>query len=131
MDFSSVSYADIFGGKAVEDQLRKAQKRMTEATAEIMSGWLNQMLQGMCNDPVLAELFSAMKNDNQPYRPAGMDSYRVLGLDKSVTDDQVTRRYRELVIKLHPDTAGVKGTEFLFHLVTAAYQQISKERGWQ
>lgn len=125
-----VSYAGIFGGKAVEDQLRKAQKRMTEATAEMMSGWLNQMLQGMCNDPVLAELFSAMKNDNQPHRPAGMDSYQVLGLDKSVTDDQVKRRYREMVIKLHPDTAGVKGTEFLFQLVTAAYQQISKERGW-
>ncbi len=104
---------------------------MTEATAEMMSGWLSQMLQGMCTDPVLGELWSAMKMDNQSSRTAGIDSYRVLGLEKSVTDDEVKKRYRELVVKLHPDTAGVKGTEFLFQLVTAAYQQISKERGWR
>ncbi|WP_237753286.1 J domain-containing protein [Dehalococcoides mccartyi] len=115
----------------MEDQLRRAQKKMTEATAAMMSSWLNQMLQGICNDPVLVELFSAMHKGNQSHRPSGMDSYHMLGLDKSVTDDQVKKRYRELVIKLHPDTAGVKGTEFLFQLVTAAYQQISKERGWQ
>ncbi len=115
----------------MEDQVKKAQKRMTEATAEMMSGWLSQMLQGMCNDPVLGELWSAMEMESQSSRTAGMDSYRVLGLEKSVTDDQVKKRYRELVVKLHPDTSGVKGTEFLFQLVTAAYQQISKERGWR
>ncbi|MPL89195.1 hypothetical protein SDC9_35228 [bioreactor metagenome] len=104
---------------------------MTEATAEMMSGWLNQMLQGMCNDPVLGELWSAMKIGNQFSHTTGIDSYQILGLDKSVTDDQVKRRYRELIVKLHPDTAGVKGTGFLFQLVTAAYQQISKERGWR
>ncbi|WP_253705140.1 J domain-containing protein [Dehalococcoides mccartyi] len=115
----------------MEDQVKKAQKRMTEATAEMMSGWLSQMLQGMCNDPVLGELWSAMKMRSQSTHHASIDSYQVLGLEKSVTDDQVKRRYRELVVKLHPDTAGVKGTEFLFQLVTAAYQQISKERGWR
>ena len=115
----------------MEDHVKKAQKRMTEATAEMMSRWLNQMLQGMCNDPVLGELWSAMKMVNQSSRTAGIDSYRVLGLEKSVTDDQIKKRYRELVVRLHPDTAGVKGTEFLFQLVTAAYQQISKERGWR
>ncbi|BAQ34106.1 J domain-containing protein [Dehalococcoides sp. UCH007] len=115
----------------MEDQVKKAQKRMTEATAEMMSGWLSQMLQGMCNDPVLGELWSAMKMQSQSTHHAGIDSYQVLGLDKTVADDQVKKRYRELVVKLHPDTAGVKGTEFLFQLVTAAYQQISKERGWR
>ncbi|MBF4481818.1 MAG: J domain-containing protein [Dehalococcoides mccartyi] len=104
---------------------------MTEATAEMMSRWLSQMLQCMCNDPVLGELWSAMKMGNQSSRTPCIDSYQVLGLDKSVTDDQVKKRYRELVVRLHPDTAGVKGTEFLFQLVTAAYQQISKERGWR
>ncbi|MDP4280397.1 MAG: J domain-containing protein [Dehalococcoides mccartyi] len=89
------------------------------------------MLQGMCNDPVLGELWSAMKMGNQSSRTTGIDSYQVLGLDKAVTDDQVKKRYRELVVRLHPDTAGVQGTEFLFQLVTAAYQQISKVRGWR
>ena len=115
----------------MEDQVKKAQKRMTEATADMMSEWLSQMLQGMCNDPVLGELWLAMNMGNQSSRTAGIDSYRVLGLDKSVTDDQVKKRYRELVVRLHPDTSGVKGTEFLCQLVTVAYQQISKERGWR
>ena len=115
----------------MEDQVKKAQKRMTEATADMMSGWLNQMLQGMYNDPVLGELWSAMKMGNQSSRSVGIDSYRVLGLDRGVADDEVKKRYRELVVRLHPDTAGVKGTEFLFQLVTAAYQQILKERGWR
>ncbi len=131
MDSCWVYFADISGGKAVEDQLRKAQRKMTEATAEMMSEWLNQVLQGMCNDPVIGELWSAMKMGNQSCGKAGIDPYRVLGLEKTTTDDQVKKRYRELVVKLHPDTAGVKGTEFLFQLVTAAYQQISKERGWR
>ena len=89
------------------------------------------MWQGMLNDPVLGELWSAVKMGNQSFHTAGIDYYQVLGLDKSVTDDQVKKRYRELVVRLHPDTAGIKGTEFLFQLVTEAYQQISKERGWR
>lgn len=104
---------------------------MTEATTEIMSEWMNQVLRGISTDPVLGELWSAMKMGNQSSRNAGIDSYQVLGLDRAVTDDQVKKRYRELIVKLHPDTAGIKGTEFLFQLVTAAYQQISKERGWR
>ena len=104
---------------------------MTETNAEMMSEWLNQVLQEMCKDPVIGELWSAMKMGNQSCGKASVDPYRILGLEKTTTDDQVKKRYRELVVKLHPDTAGVKGTEFLFQLVTAAYQQISKERGWR
>jgi DnaJ-domain-containing protein 1 len=115
----------------VEDRLRKAQQKMSEATIGMMSDWVNQMLEGMCNDRVLGELWSAMKMGSKSTSHAGIDAYRVLGLDKAVADDQVKKRYRELMVKLHPDTAGVKGTEFLFQLVTAAYQQISKERGWR
>ena len=62
---------------------------------------------------------------------AGMDPYQVIGLDRSASDGQVKKRYRELMFKLHPDTAATKGTEFLFKLVMAAYQQISQERGWR
>jgi preprotein translocase subunit Sec63 len=60
----------------------------------------------------------------------GFDPYRVLGLEKTVTDGEVKKRYRELLIKLHPDTAGVKGTDFLLQMMIAAYQEIAKERGW-
>jgi hypothetical protein len=42
----------------------------------------------------------------------GFDAYRVLGLEKTATDGEVKTRYRELLKKLHPDTAGVRGTDF-------------------
>ena len=61
----------------------------------------------------------------------GFDPYKVLNLDKSATDEEVKKRYRELLIKLHPDTAGVRGTDFLLQMMIAAYQQIAKERRWQ
>ena len=56
--------------------------------------------------------------------------YQVLGLEKSASDEEVKHRCRELLYKLHPDTAGARGTEFLFTLVMKAYEQISKERRW-
>jgi preprotein translocase subunit Sec63 len=64
-------------------------------------------------------------------RRDGFDPYRVLGLDKTATDEEVKKRYRELLIKLHPDTAGVRGTDFLLQMMIAAYQQITKERRWK
>jgi len=63
-------------------------------------------------------------------RQNGFDPYRVLGLDKSASDEEIKRRYRELLMKLHPDTAGVQGTDFLLQMMIAAYQQIAKERKW-
>lgn len=131
MVFYSVFYAGISGGKTVEEELRKAQQRITEATAGMVSEWLNRILEGLCNDPVIGELWSAMQTGTHSPRQADIDPYRVIGLERAATDEQVKKRYRELMVKLHPDTAGVKGTEFLFQLVTAAYQQISKERRWQ
>lgn len=114
----------------MEDQIRKAQREMADAMTEMMSVWLNQALHGISHDPVMKELWSAMMMGGQPGYGTGIDPYQVMGLDKTAADDQVKRRYRELAARLHPDTAGVKGTEFLFQLVTAAYQQISRERGF-
>ena len=59
-----------------------------------------------------------------------LDPYQVLGLEKTATDEEVKKRYRELLIKLHPDTAGVRGTDFLLQMMIAAYQQIARERRW-
>lgn len=61
----------------------------------------------------------------------GFDPYQVLGLDKSASDDEVKKRYRALLSKLHPDTAGVEGTTFLLQMVLAAYELIKRERRWQ
>ena len=60
----------------------------------------------------------------------GVDPYRILGLDKSASDDKVKKRYRERLRQFHPDTAG-PGMEFHLQAVMAAYQLISRERGWR
>lgn len=59
------------------------------------------------------------------------DPYRVLGLDRSANDEEIKKRYRTMLYKLHPDMAGVEGTSMLLQIVMAAYQTIGKERGWQ
>jgi len=59
----------------------------------------------------------------------GLDPYTVLGLQKSASDEDIKHRYRDLVRRLHPDTAGAPGTEFLFQTVQAAYEMIKLERG--
>lgn len=61
---------------------------------------------------------------------ATSDPYRILGLDKSASDEDVKKRYRELIRKFHPDSAGVAGTEFMFQLAMTAYEAIKRERGW-
>lgn len=62
---------------------------------------------------------------------ARCDPYVILGLERTATDEEVKKRYHNLVRKLHPDTAGVEGTERLFQMVLAAYEAIKRERGLQ
>ena len=61
-----------------------------------------------------------------------MDPYKVLGVDRSATDEQVRAAYRELAKKYHPDNyvnnpladvAAEKMKE-----VNAAYEQVMAER---
>ena len=60
---------------------------------------------------------------------AGIDPYRILGLDKTASDEEVKKRYRERLRQFHPDTAG-PGMEFHLQAVLAAYELIRRERGW-
>lgn len=58
----------------------------------------------------------------------GLDYYKVLGLDKTASNDEVKERYRVIINKLHPNRVGDEMT-FLAALVNSAYQMICKERG--
>lgn len=58
----------------------------------------------------------------------GMNPYVMLGLEKSATDEEVKTRFRELAKLLHPDTATVEGTSFLFQMVNIANEMIARER---
>lgn len=62
-------------------------------------------------------------------------SYKILEIDKAVTNDEVKKAYRRMVKKYHPDKLRnlgpehVKGAEEKFRQVQKAYEHIQKERG--
>jgi len=96
---------------------------------------IREGMQGLVSDQ-LAALTKGMGIDFAQLQrmmrgKANFDPYAVLGLDRSASDDEVKKRYRELLRKLHPDTAGVEGTSFLLQIVLASYEIIKRERGWQ
>ena len=115
----------------MEERLRRSQREVTDAANAVMSQWLSQLLRGIVDDPLMSQLWSAIKMGNRERPQFVVDPYRVLGLEKTATDDQVKRRYRELARCFHPDTATVQGTGFFFLQVQAAYEAIRQEREWR
>ena len=60
------------------------------------------------------------------------DPYKILGISRDATDDEVKKAYRQLSRKYHPD-ANVNNpdkdkAEEMFKLVQQAYQQVMYER---
>jgi DnaJ-domain-containing protein 1 len=116
-------------------RLREQERILGEMRANVL-GWMDALLRGAFNSESFLRYVAGMGIDlsqvpNLVGRRDGFDRYRVLGLEKTATNEEVKKRYRELLIKLHPDTAGVRGTDFLLQMMIAAYQQIAKERAWQ
>ena len=116
-------------------RLLREQERILGEMRDQVHRWMDDLLRDAFNPESFLRLVASVGMDlsqipDMVGRPDGFDPYRVLGLEKTATDGEVKKRYRELLIKLHPDTAGVKGTDFLLQMMIAAYQQIAKERGW-
>jgi len=88
-------------------RLLQSQERILKVISEEVQGWMDALYRDAFNPEAFMRFVAGM------------------GIDL------VKKRYRELLIKLHPDTAGVRGTDFLLQMMIAAYQQIAKERGWQ
>jgi DnaJ like chaperone protein len=69
-------------------------------------------------------------------RPEAADPYRVLGLSRHASDEEVKTTYRRLIREHHPDTLIAKGLPKNFvevanqkmAAINAAYDQISRER---
>ena len=116
-------------------RLLREQERILGEMRSNVHRWMDELLRDAFNPESFLRYVASMGIDisqvpNLVGQPDGFDAYRVLGLEKTATDGEVKKRYRELLIKLHPDTAGVRGTDFLLQMMIAAYQQIAKERGW-
>lgn len=58
-----------------------------------------------------------------------MDPYVVLGVEKDATQDEISRAYRSLAVKYHPDRnpEDIEGAAERFKQVTAAYEMIGTE----
>lgn len=65
------------------------------------------------------------------------NAYKILEIDKSVSDDAVKKAYRAMAKKYHPDRVGhlgkehQEGAEAKFRQVQEAYEYIQKERGFK
>lgn len=63
------------------------------------------------------------------------NAYKILEIDKNVTDDEVKKAYRIMAKKYHPDRVNTeneaikKGAEEKFKEVQRAYEEIQQERG--
>ena len=104
-------------------------QEMTGNPSEAIDRMLKQLLSQHGDD--LHQLVDEIYGTN--YRGKvnlGDDAYKVLGLDRSATDAEVKRRYRELAKRLHPDIAGTGG-EYLFNLIQTAYEEITRRRNWK
>jgi DnaJ-domain-containing protein 1 len=108
--------------KILQELQRYAMEKMEETAKKALDPVIQQLLQNMGID------FSQIRG--MASGQTALDPYRIIGLDRSASDDEVKKRYRELVYLLHPDTSGAGGTEHLFQTVMAAFELIKKERGW-
>jgi len=65
---------------------------------------------------------------------ASIDNYKVLGIPKSATNDEVKKAYRAMARKYHPDKVNSlgesyrKSAEEKFKSINSAYEAIKKER---
>ncbi|MGB5377566.1 DnaJ domain-containing protein, partial [Muriicola sp.] len=66
---------------------------------------------------------------------AADNAYKILEIEKSVSDEEVKKAYRTMAKKYHPDRVNTeneaikKGAEEKFKEVQKAYEQIQQERG--
>ena len=110
-----------------QDRTNRMYQRIFAVIQEEMQVWMNDQLAGLLKSlGIEASQLRGTASGQTTFNP-----YATLGLDKTASDDEVKKRYRELLRKLHPDTAGVEGTAFLLQMVLAAYEMIKQERGWQ
>ena len=120
----------------MEDELTRIQQRILRAFAEEAQKWLDALLRDTFNPEAFLRFVAGMGIDLSQMpgtvgKECGSNPYRVLGLEKTATDEEVKKRYREFLMKLHPDTAGIPGTDYLLQMILAAYGLIKRERGWQ
>ena len=112
----------------LQEEIGKVFQQLIEE--QISPGMLAQMMQAM-QGKMGAFGFDMGQFANAIGQQPSFDPYKVLGLERSATDEEVKKRYREMAHILHPDKSGTPGTSFFFQILVVAYEAIKGERGWQ
>jgi DnaJ-class molecular chaperone len=58
----------------------------------------------------------------------GKDFYKILGISRTATDDEIKKAYRKLALKYHPDKNKAANAEEQFKLVAEAYEVLSDKK---
>lgn len=58
----------------------------------------------------------------------GKDYYRILGIKKGSTDDDIKKAYRKLALKYHPDKNHTPEAESMFKEIAEAYEVLSDKK---
>lgn len=58
----------------------------------------------------------------------GKDYYKILGIQKGATDDDVKKAYRKMALKFHPDKNKAAGAEEKFKEIAEAYEVLSDKK---
>ena len=58
----------------------------------------------------------------------GKDYYKILGIQKGATEDDIKKAYRKLALKFHPDKNKSPGAEEKFKEVAEAYEVLSDKK---
>ena len=58
----------------------------------------------------------------------GKDYYKILGLVKGASEDDIKKAYRKMALKYHPDKNKAAGSEEKFKEIAEAYEVLSDKR---
>ncbi len=125
-------YSEFFA-RVTQELIDHVADDMQRLSLSLLQGLpLESLLSGLDMGKVLGQLggMPGFHGIGIGVRVPGEAAYRMLGLDRSASDQEIKRRYRDLAKRLHPDVAGEETTH-LFQIVQAAYEEIAKERGWR